>query len=98
MPQAIRIVAFVESKPGREREVEAAIRAVVPPSRQDPGCLSYIAHREPGHDGRFVFVEQWASREDLSAHEKTLHFETLVKALEPLLAEPLKVHLLEELA
>ena len=97
MRQDVRIVAIVESKPGSEDEVEAAIRAVVGPSRQDPGCHSYVATRESGQEGRFIFVEHWESLEALSAHEKTEHFKILEKTLGPLLAEPLKIHLLTEL-
>ena len=89
MTEDLTIVATVTAKPGREAEVAAAIRACLAPSRGDPGCLFYTAHRDEGTPGRFVFAERWASQSALEAHMRTAHFLALAKALDGLAAEPL---------
>jgi quinol monooxygenase YgiN len=37
-------------------------------SRQEPGCLRHAVMPDPESPHRLVFVEQWASAEDLSRH------------------------------
>src|ERR1700692_935528 len=75
------------------------------PSRAETGCLLYTPHRDLGladtgarlypppprlgRPERFVFFERWASRAALAEHERTKHFEELVRELTPLLAQPL---------
>ena len=39
-------------------------------SLQEPGCLRHAVLRDPANPRRLVFVEQWASPEDLSRHFK----------------------------
>ncbi len=97
MSDEIAVVAIVEAKPGREAEVEAAIRACVSATRQETGCLSYAAHADLDAPERFVFVERWASRAALAEHEKTPHLQAFVAALKDLLAAPLQVLVLREL-
>jgi quinol monooxygenase YgiN len=67
------------------------------PSRAETGCLLYTPHRDLGRAERFVFFERWASRAALAEHERTKHFEELVRELTPLLAQPLDVTVLEAL-
>lgn len=97
MTSEIRIVAILQAKPGQVAAVENAMRAIVAPSRAEPACHFYTPHRDPSHDGRYVFIERWASREALAEHEETAHFKQLLSDLEGLLSEAPQIMILEEL-
>lgn len=97
MTSEIRIVAILQAKPGQAAAVENAMRAIVAPSRAEPACHFYTPHRDPSHEGRYVFIERWASREALAEHEETVHFKQLLSDLEGLLSEAPQIMILEEL-
>ncbi|KXJ30280.1 MULTISPECIES: putative quinol monooxygenase [Pseudomonas] len=97
MTSEIRIVAILQAKPGQAAAVENAMRAIVAPSRAEPACHFYTPHRDPSHEGRYVFIERWASREALAEHEETAHFKQLLSDLEGLLSEAPQIMILEEL-
>jgi quinol monooxygenase YgiN len=97
MSNEIAVVAIVEARPGCEGEVEAAIRACVGPTRREAGCLLYTVHTEIDAPARFVFIERWADRTALAAHEKEPHFLAMAEAFETLLTGPLQVLILREL-
>ncbi|MCD4865737.1 MULTISPECIES: putative quinol monooxygenase [Pseudomonas] len=97
MTSEIRIVAILQAKPGQAAAVENAMRAIVAPSRAEPACHFYTPHRDPSHEGRYVFIERWASREALAEHEETAHFKQLLSDLDGLLSEAPQVMILEEL-
>lgn len=62
-------------KAGEEEAVAAALRQLLPPSREEPGCLALIAHRDPEDSRVFFFYEQWADEAAALAHARTPHFE-----------------------
>jgi quinol monooxygenase YgiN len=97
MTDAITVVAILQAKPGAEMAVTAAMQACVVATRQEVGCLSYVAHRDGAVAGRFAFVERWASRAALASHEKEPHFLALVAALDGKLDGPLSVSILSAL-
>lgn len=98
MSHPIAVVAVVEALPGCEKKVEAAIRTCVLATRQEPGCLFYTCHTDMNIPGRFVFIERWTSQEALATHKTTPHLLALGDALTSLLAAPLQVSVLQELA
>jgi quinol monooxygenase YgiN len=89
----IRVVATMVAKPESLAAVETALQAVVAPSRQDPGCLSYVLHQDIAEPTRFVFIETWASQQALDAHNQTPHLQQLITQVKPLL-QLLEVNLL----
>lgn len=98
MSTEIRVVAILQAQPGQAAAVEQALRAIVAPSRAEAACHFYTPHRDPSHEGRYVFVERWASREALAEHEQTAHFKQLLSDLDGLLVEAPQVMILEELS
>ncbi len=98
MSDEIVVVAIAEAKPTSAAEVERVIRTCVGATRAEAGCISYVAHADTNAPARFVFVEHWASRAALATHEKQPHFVAMAKAFEGLLAGPLQVLVLRELA
>lgn len=71
---AATLVVILRAKPGQESFLEAELRALIPPSRREPGCLVYDLYRAIEIPGAFFLHEVWASREDHRLHTKTPHF------------------------
>ena len=82
----IVVVAMMKAQPGKEDEVAQALRDLIEPSHGDPGCIFYALHRGADDPSRFVFVERWASREDLQGHNGTPHVGALLERAGDLLA------------
>lgn len=97
MSQAIRVVAILIAKAGKESQVEQILRACVQPSRAEDGCLSYVLNRCIEQAGRFVFVERWASHEAIARHRQMPHYTAMANALGELLSDR-QVYVLEALA
>ena len=57
-------------------------------SRAEPGCIAHGVHRDAQAPNRLVFVEKWASREDLRRHFAVPESRAFVKALADLATEP----------
>jgi quinol monooxygenase YgiN len=68
------LIARYVVRPGEEDAVEAALRAMTPLSRAEPGCLVYQAHRAVEDSSLFVLYEAYASEEAYVAHTQTEHF------------------------
>jgi quinol monooxygenase YgiN len=71
------LVAMVKAKAGEEDAVKQALMSLVEPTRKEPGCLCYNLHQSKTDKTQFMFYEQWASKEALSAHGKTPHMKAL---------------------
>jgi quinol monooxygenase YgiN len=74
---AVILTAMVKAKPGQEDAVKEALLSLVEPTRQETGCLCYNLHQSKADPTQFMFYEQWASKEDLTAHGKTPHMKAL---------------------
>jgi quinol monooxygenase YgiN len=61
-------------KDGEQEAVAAALANLLPPSREEPGCLLLLAHRDPEDPRVFYFYEQWADAAAAGAHAETDHF------------------------
>jgi quinol monooxygenase YgiN len=68
------VVAIITARPGAEAAMAAELAAQVAPTRQEPGCLRYDLHRDTANPATMVFLEAWATREDLKAHANTPRF------------------------
>ena len=93
----ISVVAKTHAKPGREADVEQALRAVVGPTHQAAGCLFYALHRGVDDPRVFVIIERWASREALDRHFVTPHIQALFAKVPELVAAPPEILVLEHL-
>jgi (4S)-4-hydroxy-5-phosphonooxypentane-2,3-dione isomerase len=64
------------AKEGEEEAVATALKALVEPSRAEPGVLVYIPHRDPEDPRKFYIFEQYADADAYTAHTETEHFKT----------------------
>lgn len=98
MTEPVVVVAHFAPLPGKDVEVEAAVRKAVAATHQhDRGCELYAAHRSVrGREG-LVIIEKWSSADDLQAHGAGQAFAALSADIADLLAEPLDVTILQPL-
>ena len=87
----LTVVAEMLAQPGREAELERQLLALVEPTRKEEGCVQYDVHRATDEAGRFVFYENWASRDLLERHLGSPHLTAFREAAGGLLAEPPRI-------
>ncbi|MDF2635989.1 MAG: Antibiotic biosynthesis monooxygenase [Pelosinus sp.] len=94
----IILVAAMKAKQGREAELEAALKSVIPKVELEKGTLKYVLHREQDDAGQFLFYEKYADKEALDFHGSTPYLKELFSSIPELLAEEPSVTLYEEIA
>jgi quinol monooxygenase YgiN len=71
---AVTLVVILRAKPGQELLLEAEVRALIPPTRREEGCITYDLHRAIEPPDGFLLHEVWATRDHHRSHLKTAHF------------------------
>lgn len=95
--KAITVVAVFEARPGAEGEMKKTLEGLLAPTRREPGCVSYdlhIAHDDPK---KFLFYENWRSKELLDQHLKSAHLTAALARAGELSAKAPEVHFWEKL-
>jgi quinol monooxygenase YgiN len=62
-----------------QEAIAAILRQLTVESRQEPGCISYIAHFVTSDPATVVIYEQYADEAGLEHHRNTPHFLKLAK-------------------
>ncbi len=71
-----------------ETSLAQALVDVVPPSRQEPGCLSIHAFRSTGDPRLFYIHSRWTSEEAFEIHAGLPHTVRFIERVEPLIDHP----------
>ncbi len=87
MPDVI-VIAMAKAKPGKEEELERALREVAQPTRQQPGCVGFSLYRSEQDPGVIVGIERWKSKADHERHLQGAHFQKLGAAMGNIIAGP----------
>ena len=82
--KTVTVVATVEARPGKEAELKQTLLGLLGPTRREAGCINYDLHQSPEHPAKFLFHENWTSRELLDAHLKSPHIAALLTRLDDL--------------
>jgi quinol monooxygenase YgiN len=82
MTDILTVVAWVRAASGSEDAVREALLSIVPPTREEEGCIEYNLHAVNDDPGLFYFVEQWRSGEDLDIHLASAHVRESIDAVE----------------
>lgn len=91
---AIYVVATNKAKEGCAEKLHAVLSAMIEPTRKEEGCIQYALYADKAGT-TFVFIEQWASSEALTAHTQTAHFARLQADAPALLETPSDLKILE---
>ena len=72
------VVARYYTKEGRDEEVAAVLRRMVPISNAEPGCALYVVNRSTEDPRSFLLYEQYHDEAGYDAHRETAAFKELV--------------------
>jgi quinol monooxygenase YgiN len=92
------LFARFHARPGQEALVAEALRDVIPPSREEPGCLGIHAFRSTRDRQLFYIHSRWKDEAAFEAHAGLPHTVRFVERLPPLLDHALDVVRTEQLA
>lgn len=75
----VHVIATFYAEIGKEDEMERVLRELIEPTRGEAGCIRYDLLRSLKGENyvEFVFVEEWASEEELDAHGRSEHLRGL---------------------
>ena len=68
----------LQAAAGREEEAATQLRKLVGPTRNEPGCVNYLLHRDPQDPRKFMFYEEFRDETALQEHNKAPHFQEWV--------------------
>jgi quinol monooxygenase YgiN len=87
-PSDLIILASAKARPGKEAELEQALRDVAGPTRKQPGCVQFSLYRAREAGATIVGLERWTSAAAHQQHLKGVHVATLMGRMADILAEP----------
>ena len=82
------VIASAKAKPGKEADLEGALREAAGPTRRQPGCVEFRLLRMAGAPATIVGFERWASEADHQKHLQGAHVQRLMQRMADILAEP----------
>jgi quinol monooxygenase YgiN len=92
------VVAVLKAKEGKEKDMEEALRKVVPQVAAEAGTLAYVLHRAKKDPTKFLFYEKYQDKAALAAHSSTPYFAELFGAIGPFLDGNPSIDIYEEIA
>jgi len=92
------VLATATAKPGKEAELERALRDVAAPTRAQGGCLQFELYRSAQDPATIIGFELWSSEEDHARHIQGDHVRTLITRFEGILAAPPEIVLMKPLS
>jgi quinol monooxygenase YgiN len=81
----------LHAREDEEKEVEEALREVMEPSREEPGCLSFHLFRSVRDSRLFYIHSRWADEAAFQKHGVLAHTERFLKKVDALLDQPREV-------
>jgi quinol monooxygenase YgiN len=96
MSTTVSVIATFTPLPGKEQEVGEVLRAMIAPTRAEPGNQGYELYRDIGTSAEFVLIEMYTDQAAVEAHRAGEHYKAYRACISELLSEPIKVQLLRE--
>jgi quinol monooxygenase YgiN len=85
------IFARFRARPGNESAVEKALRDVIGPSSEEPGCLSIGAFRSSRDPQLFYIHSRWKDEAAFEIHAGLPHTVRFLERVAPLIDHPLDI-------
>jgi len=73
MSNKLTVVANIQAVPGKADFVKSELLKLIDPTRVEEGCINYDLHQDNSDPNRFVFFENWESKELLLKHLGSSH-------------------------
>ena len=93
----VTLVVTFQARPGKEAELRNILTNLLMPTRKEAGCINYDLHVAPDDPAKFLFYENWTSEAHLNKHGETPHVQNLLRRMEELCVEPLKLNYWEKI-
>jgi quinol monooxygenase YgiN len=90
----IYVVATASVKPDQREAFMEGARICIAETVKEDGCIGYDCHASVTDPTRFVFVEQWNTRDQLMAHGRSDHLRAWRKLSAELVTKPTKVEII----
>ena len=74
------LVAKLKAKEEHIEALKVGLQGLVAPTLKEKGCIKYELHQDQKDPSIFMFMEEWASSEDLSNHSASAHVTAFGKA------------------
>lgn len=94
----LAIVASLKVKPGKEEELEAAMKEMINNVKTEKGTVDYILHESVSEKGKYLFYESYKDQKAIEHHNSTTYMQEFLKKAGPLLAENPVIELFNKLA
>jgi quinol monooxygenase YgiN len=82
------IFARFHAREGQETAVAAALREVVAPSREEPGCVAIGAYRSTREPRLFYIHSRWVGEAAFEAHAELPHTVRFLERIQTLIDHP----------
>ncbi len=76
----ISFTVRMKFRPEDRQRVAEVLTALVAASRQEPGCITYVAHTVEGEPDTVLIYEQYRDEQALEMHRGSKHFQAGVVA------------------
>jgi quinol monooxygenase YgiN len=70
----VSFIVRMKFSPDDRSDVAETLRLLAKASREEPGCVSYVAHTVEGDPDTVLIYEQWRDAAALEAHGQSVHF------------------------
>ncbi len=74
----------IKTKPGKEKELEAAFAPCIAATKKEAGCLAYELNHDPDESTSYIMFEKFKDVAALETHVKSEHVKKLFEAIGPL--------------
>ena len=91
----LTIIATLEAKTGKEADLEKELLGLTQTVFEEEGCINYDLLRALDTPGKFVFYENWATKEDFDRHVATDQMKSFAVKANGLLAKPPRIETYE---
>ncbi|MGE7470176.1 putative quinol monooxygenase [Bosea sp. NPDC003192] len=91
-------IAVLKAKPGQREALRQSLLALIEPTRAEAGCLDYVLFELRDEPGTFYMREAFTNVAALEVHKATPHFQAFKARAGDLLAEPLKLVVLDRVS
>ena len=82
----MKVILRLTAKPDKVEELKRILAGLVPPTRKEPGCISYEVVQNNADPCDITCVEEWRDQAALDAHWASSHVQDALAKGVPLLA------------
>ncbi|MGC9323933.1 MAG: putative quinol monooxygenase [Desulfomonilia bacterium] len=93
----IVMLTILEAKPGKEHDIEHALKALIPKMDAEEGLETFILHKAQGDPRMFMSYERYKDRWAMEYHRSTAYFREAWNKITPLIQGTPRIELFEEI-